>query len=1354
MKKYFTFFPFLLTFAFANGQDFITKWYFPTATTQIRFNAQTNGGAVSYTWTASPSGNNGSGSFTQSITGPVILSGLSISSGDTVTLRIALSSLPFPGSLNYFGIDGGVDRFRLLDISQWGGAKWTSMYHAYYGCGNLDISATDLPNLDSVKNMNSMFYLCTRLNGPTNINDWNTSGVTDMTEMFRSASSFSQPIGGWSTSKVTSMRAMFLGANNFNQSLNSWNTSSVSNMLFMFSGALSFNQNLGDWILNPNVSLSNMLDGSAIDCPNYSATLKGWHDNNPTVINRNLGALGRQYGDNASPHRTILTNNRGWTISGDSPSGGICADSSFVTKWSFTAPATQIRFNSLTVGGAVEYDWVASPSGNFGSGSFTQAVAGATTLSGLAILAGDTVTLLMRPTNLRRFYINVGVDRLKLSDVVQWGSVRWTSMVTAFSGCANLNISASDVPILGNVSDISSMFLNCTSLNSPNNINSWNTASVTNMSSLFSGASVFNQPIDSWNMASVTNVSSLFYSATSFNQSINVWNMSKVTNMSFMFYNASDFNQPIGSWITDSVTNMGGIFAFATSFNQNIATWNTARVTNMNSMFYGASQFNQKISSWNTASVTNMNSMLYFATAFNQTLGDWILNPTVSMSSMLQNTAIDCSNYSATLEGWHDNNPTVVNRSLGAGGRQYGTAAIPDRTILTTTQGWTITGDSPSGGICNDSLFVTKWTFTVPTTQIQFNSLTVGGAVEYDWVASPSGNNGSGSFIQAVAGATTLSGLSILAGDTVTLLITPTNLRRFYINNGAYRLRLTDVTQWGQVPWSSMQAFFYGCANLVNITATDIPNLTSVTDMALMFADCSSLASISSINGWNTAKVKYMGHMFYRAYTFNENIGAWNTAEVTSMKGMFQQAYVFNKDIGTWNTSAVIDMSSMFTGDTTFNQNISAWNTSAVIDMSFMFLGSKTFNQDIGGWNTSNVVNMESMFASAVDFNQNIGSWNTTKVTKMSSMFSGAKSFNQNIGAWNTGLVSNMNAMFNNASNFNQNIGGWNTTAVTNMSLMFLSSTAFNQNIGGWNTAVVTDMRSMFGSAKAFNQNLSSWNTAAVTNMGGMFALAIAFNQSLGNWTLNSTVNMGNMLSASGIDCANYSATLNGWDTNNPSLTNRSLGALGLQYELALTPGRAALVSRGWTIAGDIAIPNCGALLPVVLTAFTANCDGDEIQLKWTTALEIDNDYFTLEQSKDAQNWQKIAEVDGMGSTNETTNYEFNLPSFSFDSDVNYFRLSQTDVDGRSETFQIISLVCKNENAEINVFPNPNNGKFVISSNYHFESIALFLMNGRLVETLNDVAETIEINHLQQGAYILKAMDTYGNTHFEKIIVR
>ena len=39
-----------------------------------------------------------------------------------------------------------------------------------------------------------------------NISGWNTSKVTDMTEMFAGTTSFNQPIGGWDTSNVTNMR--------------------------------------------------------------------------------------------------------------------------------------------------------------------------------------------------------------------------------------------------------------------------------------------------------------------------------------------------------------------------------------------------------------------------------------------------------------------------------------------------------------------------------------------------------------------------------------------------------------------------------------------------------------------------------------------------------------------------------------------------------------------------------------------------------------------------------------------------------------------------------------------------------------------------------------------------------------------------------------------------------------------------------------------------------------------------------------------------------------------------------------------------------------------------------------------
>ena len=85
----------------------------------------------------------------------------------------------------------------------------------------------------------------------------------------------------------------------------------------MFNGATAFNQNLGNWTLNANVSMDWMLNGSGMDCANYSATLNGWAANNPTVTNRNLGATGRQYGTNAAAARTLLTGTRSWTISGD-----------------------------------------------------------------------------------------------------------------------------------------------------------------------------------------------------------------------------------------------------------------------------------------------------------------------------------------------------------------------------------------------------------------------------------------------------------------------------------------------------------------------------------------------------------------------------------------------------------------------------------------------------------------------------------------------------------------------------------------------------------------------------------------------------------------------------------------------------------------------------------------------------------------------------------------------------------------------------------------------------------------------------------------------------------------------------
>jgi len=94
--------------------------------------------------------------------------------------------------------------------------------------------------------------------------------------------------------------------------------SNVFNMQDMFSGATSFNQDIGSWTLRTNVVMSNMLDNSGMDYCNYSATLKGWAINNPTITGVSLGAANMRYTSAiANAERTQLVNTRGWTIAGD-----------------------------------------------------------------------------------------------------------------------------------------------------------------------------------------------------------------------------------------------------------------------------------------------------------------------------------------------------------------------------------------------------------------------------------------------------------------------------------------------------------------------------------------------------------------------------------------------------------------------------------------------------------------------------------------------------------------------------------------------------------------------------------------------------------------------------------------------------------------------------------------------------------------------------------------------------------------------------------------------------------------------------------------------------------------------------
>jgi len=147
----------------------------------------------------------------------------------------------------------------------------------------------------------------------------------------------------------------------------------------------------------------------------------------------------------------------------------------------------------------------------------------------------------------------------------------------------------------------------------------------------------------------------------------------------------------------------------------------------------------------------------------------------------------------------------------------------------------------------------------------------------------------------------------------------------------------------------------------------------------------------------------------------------------------------------------------------------------------------------------------------------------------------------------------------------------------------------------------------------------------------------------------------------------------------------------------------------GWSSFSEFGIGKASGALPVTLLSTHLNCINNTKVISWSTASELNNDYFTILSSKNAIDFTEIARINGAENSNTIIQYQWVDVTEGVD-DAIYYQLKQTDNNGICKSIGLLSGVCNNiQDEDILIISNPNNpniearfvgdkkGKYVIS---------------------------------------------------------
>ncbi|MEZ5038428.1 MAG: T9SS type A sorting domain-containing protein [Saprospiraceae bacterium] len=178
--------------------------------------------------------------------------------------------------------------------------------------------------------------------------------------------------------------------------------------------------------------------------------------------------------------------------------------------------------------------------------------------------------------------------------------------------------------------------------------------------------------------------------------------------------------------------------------------------------------------------------------------------------------------------------------------------------------------------------------------------------------------------------------------------------------------------------------------------------------------------------------------------------------------------------------------------------------------------------------------------------------------------------------------------------------------------------------------------------------------------------------------------------------------------------------------------------------------------LPVKWDDFKVTRSKEGVHLKWTTEVESNNAFFSLEKSSNGKNWQVFQELRGAGTSFKRKEYEV-MDRWPF-VPICYYRIKQVDFDDKYEYSEIVSI--SGHTASFSpIVVNPVIENFVIqySSNHVDSNLEVRLLDhfGREVYRtfVSKENNTFFVNALTSGSYFLAMKDNITQQKWIKPVI-